>query len=223
MPLNRVKIKTKIKNKIIRPLLKEGFTMQKNNISCYRIRKDIVDVVSIQVGRGLGNFYLHSFVNLLINPEAKHLTSYHVGCRINNNPLKEHGWLGNWVSINEDEREIDLILDDISDVAGKVSLEYFDTVKGCRDYMLKIQENPNKPMFDYDEIICLSILGDSNKALSLCNTNTEKITNDEEFSDFEKREMINTLKAIEKSTHKNTLPELFEMWKYQAIEKIQNQ
>lgn len=164
--------------------------MQK--VTCYRVRGDFVDVVSIQVGRSLGSLYLHSFVNLLVNPLANHLSSYKVGFRLDRNPINGQAWL----AAEDDESEIELLLRDIASIDSTQSLEFFDSINCYKEYLGIIYSAPNKSLFDYEEIICLSKLGQYDGAITLCEENILRVKEDEEFTKAEINERVKFLDIL---------------------------
>lgn len=218
MALTRQKLKTKIKNIIMKPLFSNGFMPCRDKVTCYRIRGDFVDVVSIQVGRSLGSLYLHSFMNLLVNPLANHLSSYKVGFRLDRNPISGQSWL----APEDDESEIELLLKDIASVASTQSIEFFDSINCYKEYLGIIRSEPNKALFDYEEIICLSKIGQYDGAITLCEKNILRVEEDEEFTKAEVNERVRFLDILLTSAKQEETPKEFNVWKEDNLKKIES-
>ncbi|WP_018624960.1 hypothetical protein [Kangiella aquimarina] len=218
MPLTRANLKAKVSNISLKPLLSNGFMLCRDKVTCYRVRGDFVDVVSIQVGRSLGSLYLHSFINLLVNPLANHLSSYKVGFRLDRNPINGRAWL----APEDDESDIELLLQDIASMASTQSIEFFDSINCYKEYLGKIHSDPNKALFDYEEIICLSKLGQYDDAITLCEQNILRVKEDEEFTKAEINERVRFLDILLASSKQEEIPKEFDVWKEDTLKKIES-
>lgn len=193
-----------------------GFQQVKRTHSCFRIRKDFVDVLSIQIGR-TGTFYLHYFINLLADPIVNTLDSYRVGERINKHPQTEIPW--NYETIEE----VKIHIESITDVTKCNVLPYFESISSYKDYAIEIISDVNykKRSVDLDLAISLASLNKFNKVFWLCDDDINTLLSTEDYESIDEYEkniqLLKHLRYAAKCNSKEEINHLLDTWKQDKL------
>lgn len=138
-------------------LTEHGFSKQ-SNLTYYRLRGGLVDVIALASSRWGGSFYLYYAVNLVSFPWGNILSDYTVGMRLSGQGSN----LWNAESVTAAERSLAEVR---SELEARI-VPWFNRIDSLEDY-LDFTRHLDKNAYKLREIFLLALLGRDQEAISL--------------------------------------------------------